>query len=461
MAKKYDQTINKLLEVVGGEENIKNYEHCATRLRIILKDDSKLDKEKAEEIPESKGYFFNTGQHQFIFGTGAVNQVYAEMTERIGNQGQQKSDGDFKDDVYQNLSMTQRLVRTLADILVPLIPALVTTGLLMGLRGLLVELGMELSADWFAIFAMLTDTAFAFLPVLIAYSATRKFGGNPILGIVVGLMMVAPQLPNAYAVAEGNAEALSIFGLDIMGYQGSILPAILVGWIISKLERWFRGFIPQMMDLVVTPFLTITISLAIILFAVGPVLQIAESAVINSLVYLIEAPLGIGYIIFGGLQQVITITGLHHSIGIIEISLLNNTGENIIQTLTTVSMAGQFGAAIGASTLLKDKVRRTNAISAAMPTLFGITEPLLFGVNLRAMRIFGSGVIAGAVGGLVTYIIGLTATGMGITFIPGLLLYTGSFSGMVQYIFVILVSFVIGFLLVRLQSKPIREELNV
>lgn len=460
MSKKYDKTVKELLDVVGGKENIKNYEHCATRLRIILKDDSKLDKEKAEEVQESKGYFFNTGQHQFIFGTGTVNEVYSEIQQYVGEAGEGNEGEDFKEDVYKNMSPMQRVIRTLADILVPLIPALVTTGLLMGLRGLLVELGMEMNDDWFAMFEMLTDTAFAFLPVLIAYSATRKFGGNPILGIVVGLMLVAPQLPNAWAVAEGEAEPLSIFGLDIVGYQGSIFPAIIVGWMVSKLERWFRKFVPQMMDLVVTPFLTITLTLAVMLFALGPILQLAESGVINSIVYLVEAPFGIGYIIFGGLQQVIVITGLHHSIGIIEISLLNNTGENIIQTLTTVSMAGQFGAAIGVAVLLKDKVKRTNAISSAMPTLFGITEPLLFGVNLRNLRVFGAGIAAGAIGGLVTYLLGLTSTGMGITFIPGLLLYTGSLSGMIQYIVVMIVSFVAGFAFVWLQGKTIREELN-
>lgn len=452
---KYQESIDKLFEAVGGKDNIQNFEHCATRLRIILKDDKKLDKEKAEAVPESRGYFFNTGQHQFIFGTGKVNTVYSELEEVMG--GSSNGSDDFKDNVYQNLNPVQRVVRVLADILVPLIPALVTTGLLMGIRGLLIELGVEMDDSLLALFEMLTDTAFAFLPVLIAYSATRKFGGNPILGIVVGLMLVAPQLPNAWAVAEGNADPLVIFGLDIVGYQGSIFPAIIVGWMVSRLEKWFRNFIPQMMDLVVTPFLTITITLSAMLFILGPILQIAESSVINSIVYLVEAPLGIGYVIFGAFQQLIVITGLHHSIGIIEISLLNNTGENIIQTLTTVSMAGQFGAAIGASMLMKDKVKRSNAISSAVPTLFGITEPLLFGVNLRSLRVFGSGMAAGAVGGFATYLFGLTSTGMGITFLPGLLLYTGDLTAMIQYIIVTIISFAIGFGLVRIQGNAIRE----
>lgn len=457
---KHKETIQKLLEVVGGKENIKNYEHCATRLRIILKDDSKLDKEKTEEIPEAKGYFFNTGQHQFIFGTGKVNAVYDELKTMLGDQDSGQGDGDFKDDVYQNLNPVQRVVRTLADILVPLIPALVTTGLLMGLRGLLVELGMELNDTTFAIFEMLTDTAFAFLPVLIAYSATRKFGGNPIIGIVVGLMMVAPQLPNAWAVAGGDAEPLNLFGIGIVGYQGSIIPAIVAGYMVSRLEKALRKVVPQMMDLVVTPFVSLTVTIAVMLLVLGPILQAIESGVIDSIIFLLEAPIGIGYIIYAAFQQLLVITGLHHSLSIIEISLINDTGVNVLNTLGTASMAGQFGAAIATALMMTNKVKKSNALSSTASTLFGITEPLLFGVNLRHFRIFVSGMIGGATGGLLTYILGLAGTGMGITFVPGLLLYTNSFSSLIQYLLVIVVSFSVGFFLVRTQSKAIRNEIN-
>ena len=235
-----------MLNVLVVKENISSYEHFATRMRIVLKDNSVVDKDEAEAIPESKGYFYSTGQHQFIFGTGKVNEVYADFDEEMKGSEAADSDSSVKEDAYANLNPAQKLERILADILVPLIPALVTTGLLMGLRGLLVELGMTMSPDVEALFATLTDTAFAFLPVLIAFSATRKFGGNPIIGIVVGLMMVAPQLPNAYEVLGGNAEPLSIFGISVYGYQGSIFPAIIAGWLISKLEKWFRTWVPQL-----------------------------------------------------------------------------------------------------------------------------------------------------------------------------------------------------------------------
>lgn len=457
---KHEKSIQDILSAVGGEENIKNFEYCATRLRIILKDNSKLDKEKAENVTGSKGYFFSTGQHQFVFGTGKVNQVYDEflqMTDKNLNTS-------FKDDVYSNMNTGQKIVRTLADILIPLIPALVTTGLLMGLRGLLLEVGVNFSPTMLSLFQMLTDTAFAFLPVLIAYSATKKFGGNPIIGIVVGLMMVAPQLPNAWAVASGNAEPMifSLFGLNIplVGYQGSIIPAIVAGLLVAKIEKKLRTFVPQMIDLVVTPFLTLTITIFLMLVILGPITHTLEIGVTDFIVMLINAPLGIGYIIFGGLQQVLVITGLHHSLSIIELQLLADSGKNVINPLITASMAGQFGAAIGATLIMKDKLKKSNALSSTTSTLFGITEPLLFGVNLRSMRIFASGIIGGAVGGLVTYIFGLTATGMGITFIPGLLLYTSSLSSMIQYLLVIAAAFGTGFLAVRFQARRISEDIN-
>lgn len=456
---KHEQSVKEMLDVIGGKENIKNYEHCATRMRIILHDDSVVDKDKADEVTGSKGYFFSTGQHQFIFGTGTVNDVYADMQQILGDsESSNQSGNSMKEDVYANLNPVQKFVRILADILVPLIPALVTTGLLMGIRNLLTELGMEMTPEVTAFFTLLTDTAFGFLPVLIAYSATRKFGGNPVLGIVVGLMMVAPQLPNAYDVRGGTADPLTVFGIDLIGYQGSIFPAIIAGWTLSKLEKWFRSWVPQVMDLVVTPFLSLTLTVGIIFFLVGPIIQVIERFVLGGIVAAIDAPFGIGYVLFGALQQLLVVTGLHHALGVVELNSISETGLNVIQPLTTASMAGQFGAAIGTA-FLAQGVKRSNMISSAIPTLFGITEPLLFGVNLRAIRIFISGVVGGAAGGFVTYLFQLAAPGMGITFVPGLLLYTGDMGALVQYLIVIAVSFAVGFAVVFAQQRVIKEEM--
>lgn len=453
----YQATVNEILDSIGGIDNIRNAEHCATRLRLILKDNDKVNSDKAKDIDQISGYFYQSGQHQFIIGTGKVSHVYNTLKQALGGEFESQ---DFKQDAFADMTLSQKLVRTLADILIPLIPALVTTGLLMGLRGMLLHSGAQFSPELLALFSMLTDTAFAFLPVLITYSAAKKFGGNTIIAIVVGLMMVAPQLPNAWAVANGGAEPMmvSLFGIDfpLIGYQGTVLPAIFAGWFVSYLERNLRRFVPAMMDLVFTPFLTITIAVFVILFGFGPILQSIEHGCTSLVRMALELPMGIGYILFGALQQMIVITGLHHALGVIEIGLLNETGVNPIQPLMTASMAGQFGAAIAVATLLKDKVKKGNAYSASMSTLFGITEPLLFGVNLQYGKVFVFGMAGGAVGGLVTYLLGISATGMGITFIPGVLLYSQSLTSVLGYLTVIASAFATAFCLTRVYN-PIKR----
>ena len=453
----YQATVNEILDSIGGVDNIRNAEHCATRLRLILKDNDKVNSDKAKDIDQISGYFYQSGQHQFIIGTGKVSHVYNTLKQALGGEFESQ---DFKQDAFADMTLSQKLVRTLADILIPLIPALVTTGLLMGLRGMLLHSGAQFSTELLALFSMLTDTAFAFLPVLITYSAAKKFGGNTIIAIVVGLMMVAPQLPNAWAVANGGAEPMmvSLFGIDfpLIGYQGTVLPAIFAGWFVSYLERNLRRFVPAMMDLVFTPFLTITIAVFVILFGFGPILQSIEHGCTSLVRMALELPMGIGYILFGALQQMIVITGLHHALGVIEIGLLNETGVNPIQPLMTASMAGQFGAAIAVATLLKDKVKKGNAYSASMSTLFGITEPLLFGVNLQYGKVFVFGMAGGAVGGLVTYLLGISATGMGITFIPGVLLYSQSLTSVLGYLTVIASAFATAFCLTRVYN-PIKR----
>ncbi|MPM65083.1 PTS system trehalose-specific EIIBC component [bioreactor metagenome] len=278
-------------------------------------------------------------------------------------------------------------------------------------------------------------------------------------------MMVSPNLPNAWAVAGGSAEAINVsflgLNIPIVGYQGSIIPAIVAGYLISRIEKELRKVVPQIIDLIVTPFVTLTVTIFLMLFILGPITHTFEIAVSDFIVMLINAPLGIGYILFGALQQLLVITGLHHTLSIIELQLLADTGENVLNPLMTASMAGQLGAAISAALLMNVKLKRTNAISSSTSTLFGITEPLLFGVNLRSLRILVSGMLGGAVGGLLTYIFGLSATGMGITFIPGLLLYTSSFVSMIQYLVVIVGAFVTGFIAVKVQSNKISEQLNL
>lgn len=452
----YKVIAHRILSAVGGKDNLQNFEHCATRLRIIVVDDSRVDSMQIEALKEEiGGYFYQTGQHQFIIGTGKVNYVYEAFKELSGDSQNEMS--DFKKDAYSNLKPMQKLMRIFADVLVPLIPALVTTGLLMGIRGLITNLGVEMTPEFLTLFEMVTDVAFAFLPVLITYSATKRFGGNPILGIVVGLMMVAPQLPNAWAVASGDANPLviSIFGLsiNIVGYQGSVLPGIFAGWLIAYVERNVRKVVPSMMDLIITPFTSILVSITVILFVVGPILHGVENFSTQGVLALTQMPFGIGHIIYAAFQQIIVITGLHHALSMIEIQLITETGVNILQPLGTASMAGQFGAAIAVATLIRNNKQRSNAVSASISTLFGITEPLLFGVTLPNPKAFVMGMIGGAVGGVVTFLLNVAPAGMGITFIPGLLLYTDSFGSLIGYVLVILSAFSAAFVLTRLFVK--------
>ncbi len=458
----YPAIAKKIVASVGGLQNIKNAEHCATRLRLVLADAGQVDVEAAKGISEISGYFAQSGQHQFIIGTGKVTHVFEEVKKLMGNGGEETASGaNFKQDAYANMTAGQKVVRTFADILIPLIPVLVTTGLLMGLRGLMLQLGVPFSENGLALFSMLTDTAFAFLPVLITYSAVKRFGGNPVFGIVVGLMMVAPQLPNAWVVAGGNADpmTISLLGITIplVGYQGTVLPAIFAGWFLSLVEKRLRTFVPAVMDLVVTPFLTILFSIAVILLVVGPILQVIEHQITQLVVLGLELPFGIGYVLVGALQQLITISGLHHALGVIEIGLINERGSNPLNPLITASMAGQFGAAIAIATLLKDKVKKANAYSASMSTLFGITEPLLFGVNLQYGKAFLIGMSGGAVGGMVAYIFNVSASGMGITFIPGLLLYTSSLFDLAMYVAVIAAAFSTSFILTRIYNPVVNS----
>lgn len=448
----YLKIAQEILNQVGGQENVIAFEHCATRLRLILKDSDKLNQTKLTNIVGVKGYFYQSGQHQVILGTGVVNKVFDNFS-KICNVVQTTN---VKEEAYKNMTPGQKLVRIFADIFLPLIPALVTTGLALGLIGLLPKIGIHIpDKSMLKIFLdILSGTAFGWLPVLVAWSATKKFGGNPVLGILIGLMLVFPALPNAYEVANGSAKSLKVFNfIPVTGYQGSLLPAIFAGWFISLIQRNLQKIIPNVLDLIVTPFLSVIITLTLVLFGIGPLLHGIEYYVTKLTIFLLNAPLGIGSIFIGATQQLLTITGLHHSLGAIEQQLITQTHFNPMNALMSASMAGQFGAAIGVATMLKG-LKKTDAISSSLSTFVGITEPLLFGVSIVYNSLW-VGMIGGGLGGLVSYIFHVKATGFGITFIPGLLLYLNDlgFSGMLGYILVITTAFSSAFIIARIFLK--------
>ena len=436
-----------ILEHIGGKDNIKSMEHCATRLRLILKDKEKIDEKAIEAIDGVKGQFFAAAQYQIILGTGFVNKVY----DAILKENADLSTGNNKEEAYSQMTTLQKISRTFGDVFVPIIPVLVATGLFMGLRGLLQNLGIQMSDNFVLFSQVLTDTAFAFLPALVAWSTMKKFGGTPVIGIVIGLMLVSPSLPNAYAVAGGTAQPiyLSLLGLTVpvVGYQGSVLPALVLGIIAAKIQKSLKKVVPDVLDLIVTPFITLLISMILGLLIVGPIMHNAEQIIFGAIKAFMGLPFGVGGLIIGGVHQLIVVTGVHHALNALEVELLSSTGKDAFNAMITCGIVAQGAAALAVAFKTKDKKKRSLYISSAVPAFLGITEPAIFGVNLRFIKPFAFGCVGGAVGGMIAAILKLAGTGMGITALPGMLLYSNSTSNLISYIIVNVVAMVVAFCL--------------
>lgn len=441
----------KVIEALGGRENVNSVAHCATRLRVMVKDEGKINKEVIENLDKVQGAFFNSGQYQIIFGTGTVNKMYDEVVA-LGLPTSSKE--DMKAEAAKQGNWFQRAIRTFGDVFVPLLPAIVATGLFMGIRGAIVQdqvlalFGTTAEAfkatNFYTYSVVLTDTAFAFFPALICWSAFRVFGGSPLLGLVLGLMMVNSSLPNAWAVASGDAQPIIFFGfIKVVGYQNSVLPAFFVGLTGAKLEKWFRKRIPDVLDLLLVPFLTFLVMSILALFVIGPVFHEVESYVKIATVWLLSLPMGLGGLILGGVHQVIVVTGVHHIFNLLESNLVTSTGSDPLNAIITAAMTAQLGATLAVGVKTKNPKIKALAFPAALSAGLGITEPAIFGINLRYGKPFIMGLIAGAAGGWLANILGLAGTSFGITIIPGTLLYLNG--QLLQYIFMVLVTTALGF----------------
>ncbi|MCF7754754.1 sucrose-specific PTS transporter subunit IIBC [Paenibacillus xylanexedens] len=456
----------EVIHAIGGKENIASFAHCATRLRIMVKDKEKIDQKTVENIEKVKGAFFNSGQYQIIFGTGTVNRIFEEV-EKLGIEGTSKD--DVKSQGKKEGNAFQRAIRTFGDVFVPIIPVLVATGLFMGLRGLLTQNEIlalfgatpdDISANFLLFTQILTDTAFAFLPALVAWSAFRVFGGSPVLGIVLGLMLVNPALPNAYAVADGSAQPLHMFGfIPVVGYQGSVLPAFFVGLIGAKFEKVLRRRVPEALDLILTPFITLTVMITLGLFAIGPVFHSLEEWVLHGTTAVLDLPFGIAGIIIGFFHQIIVVTGVHHIFNFLEIQLLEKTGFNPFNAIITCAMAAQGAACLAVGLKTKNMKLKALALPSSLSAFLGITEPAIFGVNLRYMKPFIMGLVGGGVGGFIASLFHLQGTGMAVTVIPGTLLYLNS--QLPLYILSNVVAMAIAFALTWFfgyKDQPVAEE---
>ena len=435
----------KVIDALGGRENVNSVAHCATRLRVMVKDEGKINKEVIENLEKVQGAFFNSGQYQIIFGTGTVNKMYDEVVA-LGLPTSSKD--DMKAEAAKQGNWFQRAIRTFGDVFVPIIPVIVATGLFMGVRGLLTALGMTLPGDVTTYTQILTDTAFIILPGLVVWSTFRVFGGNPAVGIVLGMMLVSGSLPNAWAVASGGeVTAMNFFGfIPVVGLQGSVLPAFIIGVVGAKFEKAVRKVVPDVIDLLVTPFVTLLVMSILGLFVIGPVFHVVENYILIATKAILSLPFGLGGFLIGGVHQLIVVSGVHHIFNLLEVQLLAADHANPFNAIITAAMTAQGAATVAVGVKTKNPKLKTLAFPAALSAFLGITEPAIFGVNLRFRKPFFLSLIAGAIGGGLASILGLAGTGNGITIIPGTMLYIGN-GQLPQYLLMVAVSFALGFAL--------------
>ncbi len=432
-----------VIEAIGGKENVSSVAHCATRLRIMVKDKEKIDTKSVENIEKVQGAFFNAGQFQIIFGTGTVNRIYDEVVS-LGLPTSTTS--EMKAEAAKQGNWFQRAVRTFGDVFVPIIPAIVATGLFMGLRGLLEAFGVTLPSDFLIYSKILTDTAFIALPALVVWSTFKVFGGNQTIGIVLGLMLISGSLPNAWDVAQGGEIApIKFFGLvDVVGLQGSVLPAFIIGVVGANFEKCVRKYVPEVLDLLVTPFITLFVMSILGLFVLGPFFHQVEKVILSITTTVLYLPFGLEGLIIGGTHQLIVVSGVHHIFNLLEINLLSATGQNPFNAIITAAMTAQGAAAVAIGVKTKSAKLKALTFPAALSAFLGITEPVIFGVNLRFRKPFVLSLFAGALAGALSAILGLAGTSNGITVIPGSMLYVGN-GQLLQYLFMLTVSFALGF----------------
>lgn len=465
---KYNKIAREIIALIG-EDNIISVTHCATRLRVMVKDRDLIDDKKMEKVDEVKGVFFTSGQYQIILGTGIVNKVYAEV-ENIGVKTLSKKEQD--EAVKNNEKGIKRMMRTLADIFVPIIPVIAATGLFLGLKGCLFNdsvlalFGLSsahIPAYIQTLVSVLTETAFAFLPAIIVWSAFKVFGGTPVVGLVIGLMLVSPILPNAYSVADpkSGVEAVMAFGfIPIVGCQGSVLTAIVTGLIGANLEKWFRKHMPNVLDLIFTPFFVMLITMLVILLGVGPVMHTIELKMVAIIRALIDLPLGIGGFIIGFTYPLAVITGLHHTYVMIETSLLANTGFNALITLCAMYDFANIGTCLAFIKKSKNEHVKQTAVGAMLSQLFGISEPVLFGIqlrfNLKPLIIMCT---TSGIGAALLSIFHIQSNSYGLAVLPSYLMYIYEGHQLLYYFLVSVFVVVLCFILTYLFGIP-QEAIN-
>ena len=452
--KRYEVIVQQVIELAGGKKNILGIAHCATRLRLVLEDNDRADLKNMENVDLVKGVFVAGDQVQIIFGAGLVNDICQVLGESLHMDTM--SLGDLKTKAGQKMNPLQKALKALSDVFIEIMPGILAAALLTGLSSVLGNMkAVESNETLYGIARLINISSgaiFGFLPLCVAYSAVKRFGGRPIMGIVIGCIMLSGSLADAYAAAQGTVEVttLHIFGLgvDLVGFQGGIIVALLMGLVTAKLDIFFERKVPEVIRLLVSPLLTTLASSFLLFLLIGPIGRGLASGITNVLVWMTRN-LGIfGYAAFSGVQQLIVITGLHHVFGAIESQLLVDTGRNFLNPLMSVAIIAQGGAVLGYMVRnIKDAKAKELCIPSFVSVLFGITEPALFGVNIRYRYPLAGGCIGGAVGGAIVYITNLAALGFGTTVVPGIALADPAHHGYINYVIAHVVALGTGFLM--------------
>lgn len=447
----YKKAAAETVQYIGGKDNIVSAAHCATRLRLVIADNTKVDKKALEDAEGVKGVFEASGQLQIIFGTGVVNKVYDEFIALTGITAASKE--DVKQAAASKANPFQRFIKTLGDIFVPIIPAIVASGFLMGIMeslNFLINNGYVNLSNQSALFIlanMFANTAYVFLPVLIGFSGAKVFGGNPYLGGVIGMIMVHPNLQNAWTMTGGVNEYLDVFGIwnvPLVGYQGHVISVIIAVFIMANIEKWLHKRVPAMLDLFVTPLVSVFVTGFLTMTMIGPAFNVVESSIINGIQALISLPFGIGSLVMGALYAPTVVTGIHHMYTIIDLGQIKEFGCTYWLPLASSANIAQGAAALAVALKTRDQKLKSMALPSSLSAFMGITEPAIFGVNMRFFRPFICACIGGGCGAMFASIASLGATGTGVTGIFGILL---CLNAPVKYILMFAISAGVAFAL--------------
>ena len=455
----YRKTAQDILDHVGGSKNIASAAHCATILRLVIADNKKVSKEALENVDGVKGVFEASGQLQIILGTGTVNKVFAEFIDIAGITASSKAEA--KEAAAEKQNWFMRAIKLLGDIFVPIIPAIVASGFLMGIMNSLdfmnsngfLHINTHSSIYVFA--NLFSNIAYTFLQILIAFSAAKAFGANQYLGAVIGMIMIHPSLQNAYTVAtEGVQQTQSVFfglfKIDMVGYQGHVIPVIIAVWILAVIEKKLHKIVPEVLDLFVTPLVSVFVTGYLTLSIVGPIFVWAENAILGAIQWMLTLPLGIGSLIMGGLYAPTVVTGIHQMYTAIDIGQLAKYGVTYWLPLASAANVAQGAAALAVGIKSKDKKIKSLALPSSLSAFMGITEPAIFGVNLRFFKPFIAGCIGGGCGALYASLVHLGAKGTGVTGIFGILLCLNQpLQYLIEMVIAVGVAFVISFLIYK------------